>query len=310
LVGLQYHLVPIDVYEAVSKDFITLKQDKNNKHDVNAIEVMIKGYKVGFIDKASASVIAPLLDKNYSHQVTPYPVNRNKKSIKLSISFYIPDFKATLKPDLESLSGIYQISVSANQYLYIGQSENIKKRISAHWDALQFNSHANKRLQSLWNELGNGSFKASIVETVPNSVSSELERQRWLGEREQHWIRHARKTSDCVNVTDGEIVTTKVALQEYQEEERRFNQEHDEWTKKRKEELKIEIYAADIAYRTQQKEFDLLNNKIQPIETFIKRHTGFFANLFGDPNRQKAQAMLPEYNQLSIDLKRCKEKKA
>lgn len=302
LVGLQYHRAPINVYDAVTRDFISLKRDTNNQHDKNAIEVIIRTYKVGYIDKTSASIFASLLDSGYSYQVSCDSVNLNHKSIKLAITFYIPEVSTLNKPVLRNVAGIYKITANQTQQVYVGQSINIRERISSHWDALQFNSHSNKNLQSLWNELGNTSFSASIVESVPNNITSDLEKQRWLGEREIYWIQQSRSTGKCLNITDGEIVPTKRALEEYELEQTKKAKEHDEKIRTIKEALNIEINDAKQTYESAEKEFRALQTRVNELNKFINDNTGIWGFLSGSTKRIDANRMRPQLETLKRDL--------
>lgn len=77
------------------------------------------------------------------------------------------------------MTGIYKITNMINNHVYIGQAENIDKRIQKHINALVSNSHVNKHLQNAWNKYGANKFTFSIIEEC------ELEN---LTEREQYWI--------------------------------------------------------------------------------------------------------------------------
>ena len=77
------------------------------------------------------------------------------------------------------MTGIYKITNTINEHVYIGQAENIEERIQRHINALMGGYHVNKHLQSAWNKYGINKFTFSIIEEC------ELEN---LTEREQYWI--------------------------------------------------------------------------------------------------------------------------
>lgn len=77
------------------------------------------------------------------------------------------------------MTGIYKITNTINNHVYIGQAENIDKRIQKHINALVSGYHVNKHLQNAWNKYGANKFTFSIIEEC------ELEN---LTEREQYWI--------------------------------------------------------------------------------------------------------------------------
>ena len=61
-------------------------------------------------------------------------------------------------------SGIYCIFNKSNGKIYVGQSVQLKTRISQHKSELNFNNHSNKHLQSAWNKYGEDAFDFIIVE--------------------------------------------------------------------------------------------------------------------------------------------------
>lgn len=75
--------------------------------------------------------------------------------------------------------GIYKITNIINGHVYIGQAENIDKRIQKHMNALISGYHVNRHLQNSWNKYGADKFTFSVIEEC------ELDK---LTEREQYWI--------------------------------------------------------------------------------------------------------------------------
>jgi len=76
--------------------------------------------------------------------------------------------------------GIYKISCSANGKIYIGSSNNLRKRQYEHKRRLDGNYHHNPHLQKAWNKYGEKAFTIEILEEVKD--------QCLLIEREQYWI--------------------------------------------------------------------------------------------------------------------------
>jgi group I intron endonuclease len=74
-------------------------------------------------------------------------------------------------------SGIYIIYCFANDKLYIGSTNNFKRRISRHKLDLTKNIHENKYLQNSWNKYGSSYFDFFIVEFVKEF--NLLEREIW-----------------------------------------------------------------------------------------------------------------------------------
>lgn len=78
-------------------------------------------------------------------------------------------------------SGIYLIRNTKNGLLYVGQSVNIKRRLSVHKNLLLKNKHANDYLQKQFNKYGVQSFSFEVLELCGINK---------LDEREKYWIKH------------------------------------------------------------------------------------------------------------------------
>lgn len=63
-----------------------------------------------------------------------------------------------------NICGIYKIVNITNSKVYIGQSNNIKKRWTEHRSALNNNRHVNVHLQNAWNKYGENNFEFVIIE--------------------------------------------------------------------------------------------------------------------------------------------------
>lgn len=75
----------------------------------------------------------------------------------------------------ETICGIYRILNSANNYSYIGASEDIYKRWYDHINLLNKNNHRNKNLQKDWNDYGEECFKFEILEVCMEQDLDKLE---------------------------------------------------------------------------------------------------------------------------------------
>ena len=64
--------------------------------------------------------------------------------------------------------GVYTITNSINNKIYVGKSNNCYNRFSKHKSALNKNTHPNNHLQSAWNKYGEDNFKFEILEEYPN----------------------------------------------------------------------------------------------------------------------------------------------
>jgi len=67
---------------------------------------------------------------------------------------------------LNKLVGIYKITNTKNNQVYIGESNDIDRRWDEHIDKLNNNSHHSYKLQEAWNEYGKECFTFDILEIV------------------------------------------------------------------------------------------------------------------------------------------------
>lgn len=84
-------------------------------------------------------------------------------------------------------SGIYLISCTANNKVYVGSSIDLRKRCLAHRWLLRRHQHENIKLQRAWNKYGESAFTFEVLEEVPSDQ---------LMEREQAWIDSLRACED------------------------------------------------------------------------------------------------------------------
>lgn len=96
--------------------------------------------------------------------------------------------------DFPKSSGIYLIKNIQNGRCYIGQSQNIYRRIGAHKRLLRSNKHYNYALQKEWNKYGQDSFDFSVVELCDTSI---------LDEREIYYIKTFNAYQDGYNYDEG-----------------------------------------------------------------------------------------------------------
>ena len=71
-------------------------------------------------------------------------------------------------------SGIYSITNTKNSKIYIGSTNNFKRRKRQHFRDLKQNKHDNPHLQASYNKYGKEFFKFDIVEYVENLIEREL----------------------------------------------------------------------------------------------------------------------------------------
>lgn len=91
---------------------------------------------------------------------------------------------------LHSSSGIYKITNTVNNKIYIGCASNIRTRVNGHLYSLRKGMHDNNYLQNSWNKYGEDSF---LFETV------ELCDVNDLHSKEHHWVNFL----NCLDKTIG-----------------------------------------------------------------------------------------------------------
>lgn len=74
--------------------------------------------------------------------------------------------------------GIYKITNTYNGKVYIGQSQDIEKRIEQHLTALQKKKHENKLMQKDYN-MFSSAFSFEVLEECSLSLLNEAEK-RWI----------------------------------------------------------------------------------------------------------------------------------
>lgn len=71
-------------------------------------------------------------------------------------------------PYSNDFAGIYKLTNKATGLCYVGQSQNVKKRIKDHFRLLRWNRHPNKKLQNAYNEYGQENFVFDVEAVCEN----------------------------------------------------------------------------------------------------------------------------------------------
>jgi hypothetical protein len=281
LVGMRFHNPPFNVASEILRATPVLKREPQNAHDNNAVAVIVSGHKVGYVDKESAARVSLLLQKGVTFQVEVGAIS--SQTIKIALKFKMEDLAVSPpKPNPRDASGIYKISISGGKYVYIGQSNSINTRLRAHWSELAALAHTNRHLQAYWNDLGESHFSADVVEVAPDHLSKGLEQQRWLAQREKFWIEKYRKSSNCLNILDGEVIPTKKALAELAYEEKAYDQKIKEEKKQLSADLKL---LEEKLKKVRGNEYDLYS-KVREIASFIFKNSGVIGFFVGSSSKQ------------------------
>ena len=103
---------------------------------------------------------------------------------------YSPKYRDRIKGNC----GIYMIRNTVNGKVYVGQSQNIYWRWSAHKSSLRHGNGANPHIQSAWNKYGEDAFEFCVIELCDEDR---------LDEREEYWIDALDSVSSGYNIQFG-----------------------------------------------------------------------------------------------------------
>ncbi len=82
---------------------------------------------------------------------------------------------------MKTICGVYKITCLINDKIYIGSSNNIKKRWKVHKNELNKNNHDNMFLQRDWNRFGEKNFIFEVLEECKITEQYVME-QKYLDE--------------------------------------------------------------------------------------------------------------------------------
>ncbi len=94
-----------------------------------------------------------------------------------------------LKPLIKA-PGVYLISCSKTDKVYIGESINLSNRICKHFSLLRYNKHSNVILQNIYNKYGEKSFNVDVLEYVKEKDKNLL--------REKE-LEYQKQYSNCIS---------------------------------------------------------------------------------------------------------------
>ncbi len=89
-------------------------------------------------------------------------------------------------PYAERIIGIYKIVNKANGKCYVGQSQNLLKRVAEHFRLLRRGHHTNPRLQHAFNKYGEANFKWEIEATCTDLADIDAIEEAFL--RGEAWF--------------------------------------------------------------------------------------------------------------------------
>jgi hypothetical protein len=238
--------------------------------------------------KYGGKVVATINQK-YRWKIEDLIVRKSVKSIKLvEIKKYYITLDLNLTAELieENIpkvanvqtAGIYMISINDGTSVYVGQSGNINQRLINHWKNLSIGTHHNRLLQRAW-DISQNKISVVLLEGLEDLYIGNLEQQKYLEAREQYWIAKYRLETQVLNRTDGEIVSTPLAIKELNEITKVKNDEHDENVKKIRKEINSKIKVLEEEGRQYSVRVYQLESELKELKKYLFWHTGIVSIL-------------------------------
>ena len=153
---------------------LRLRHERDNKYDKNAVAVKVKatGEKLGHLSRRIAPKYAQLLDEGTKFEVIIASLDSDSSDslkVLIKVTYDASDFQSSTRQttnkrvaELPRCAGVYAITNIKNNKTYIGSSSNINKRVKSHFSQLNQNIHANRALQSCFNNNGMDSFSTKV----------------------------------------------------------------------------------------------------------------------------------------------------
>jgi hypothetical protein len=214
------------------------------------------------------------------------PISLNKDQIEVQLTL-ISNLDINKIPTVSELptAGIYIIKIKEKSAVYIGQSGNINQRIIKHWHELALGTHHNRPLQSEWGGFGER-LEVEVLEALDGKYVGNYEQQKFLESREQYWIAEYGESHQVLNRTKGEIVPTKLATKQFNENMRKKDDERDEQVKKTRKEINLKIKALEDKGRLINSEkYDSIGAS-KKIKSSLFKNTGLFRIFSSIPKDQ------------------------
>jgi len=215
IVGLKYRGISQNFVKNLIGSEVSFILEPENKYDRFAIKCVANGLHFGYVSKNDSTVFTGLI--KIARKITIEITSFDEYKIDIEALFDIPDHEnKDVKNQFIELqngntAGIYEISffstITHETKCYIGQSNNINRRLKTHDPELGHDRHHNLALQEAWN-LNSQSFRHRILQICPLNID-EFEKQIWLFRKETEHIKLSEITT--VNKIDADLVLTNNA---------------------------------------------------------------------------------------------------
>lgn len=104
--------------------------------------------------------------------------------------------KSTLKKAYKEAKrpmGVYKITSTQNNKVYIGSSADVPARINRHKAELKFGSHRNEELQEAWNLYGKTAFEFEVLDLLDHKENTPTNLKEELHVLLEMWIHNLEK---------------------------------------------------------------------------------------------------------------------
>lgn len=210
IVGLKHHDVSSSLQLILLKNKITLIPEPENTFDKFAIKCQSSNIFFGYIEKKMSKQVSDFLKLNNDYEVNVISFDEFKVNVELIFDI---DYSYTINNlnffKDENSPCIYAIRFRLNQndYKYVGQTQNVYKRLKNHYRSLENNSHHNKLLQEGWIK-NYKSFANYILERFSLDLNP-FELQMSLRESEIDYIENPSPGEIIANILPGNYEETK-----------------------------------------------------------------------------------------------------
>ncbi len=97
-------------------------------------------------------------------------------------------YKDTTRP-----MGVYRITSTQNNKVYIGSAIDVPARINRHKAELRFGSHRNSELQEIWRSFGESAFEFEVLDVLDHEKGLQANPLEELHILLQMWIQKLEK---------------------------------------------------------------------------------------------------------------------
>lgn len=125
-----------------------------------------------------------------------------------------------MEKEIKIKSGIYLITNTVNNKVYVGSTTDFKARWRCHRSMLDRNCHFSKHLQLSWNKYGSNNFTFTVLEYMDTSIYSEQE----ILDKETFYIDKYDSTNKEFGYNSKKIAETSIGIKWNEESRKKFSE--------------------------------------------------------------------------------------